>query len=197
MKKSQHRILYLCLAILIYFIGGIIVIDVVDPAFLPNQLYRNLIFRFGTVFSLILTLYFIFKAFKRYKTDPSYQDTLQYQFHGFNFKGKCKLLLTLLFSPFVIAMMLWFLSVPAIELYGHYYYAKPWSEDYYLLKVESCGSDYEADCSKIKLLDVSNKRRLSFRWYEDRAALAQLKTQRITLRGYEGLFGYTVEEIQW
>lgn len=197
MKKSQHRVLFICIAIAVYFIGGIIAIDVVDPAFIPNQLYRVIIYRFGTVFSLLLTVYLIFSAIKRYKTDPSYRSTVQYQFHDFNFKGKCKLAFSLLFSPLLIGMMLWILSVPAIELYGHYYYAKPWSDDYYVVKVESCGSDYEADCSKVKLLDVSNKHRFSFRWYEDRTALAQLKTQRITLRGYEGLFGRTVEEIRW
>ncbi len=196
MKKSKQRILYLCIAITVYVIGGITAIEVVDPAFLPNLLYRIIFFRISAVFSLLLTVYIIFIAFKRYKTDPSYQNTLQDQFHNFNFKGKCKLLLTLLFSPFLIAMMLWLLSFPAIELYGHYYYAKPWTEDYYLLKVEKCRPGYGDDCSSIKLKGLNSGFRPTFRWYEDKAALTQLKTQRITLRGYEGLFGRTAEDIQ-
>jgi len=197
MKKSERLILFICISIFIFYIGGLIAIDEIDPPFIPNSLYSILIYQLGSFISLATPVFFILKGFRRYKIDHLYRGSIQIQFDNFTSRGKCKFFFTLLFSPFLIGLLFWSFFVPAIELSGYYFYTQSWSKEYHLVEVKKCGNDYGRYCSSIEIRDLTSSSNSSFRWYEDRDILTQLKDQRVTIRGYQGLFGSTVEVIQW
>jgi amino acid transporter len=176
---------------------AIIMHDFITPAFISNTLYTSVVYIIAPIFSTIAIIAFIIYRVQRYRTDIEYQDRVKCQFELHTNKGYCKLVFTILSSPFLIYLCVWPVLVPNIELYAYYFYQDPWTDVYQLTSVGSCGSDYGQDCVRLNIQDLNSNKETYFFWFEDSYIIKQLSGNKIRLMGHQGVFGSDVNGVQW
>ncbi|MBE0384687.1 hypothetical protein [Pseudoalteromonas carrageenovora] len=102
-----------------------------------------------------------------------------------------------MFIPFLVYLWLWAAFCISVKLWTYYYSDNSWQQEYQLLAVEACPSDYEYNCAKLVVLDLQTYRKRSFRWYLDKPALKRLKNEKINIVGVKSPLGSVVHQIQW
>ena len=184
--------LFLIIGLLLMFLPIIFYgwFESIDPAFIPNAYYNFLKSRILIALTILAVIIF----FVRYKTNKKVRESLKYQFSE---EGKLITCFTFLFTPILIYFYFWALSAVPIQLWAHYHFGEPWSQEYLLIKTDTCSSDYEPQCVKLTFSDLVTHEEHSIRWYLNKNELLTLKNKSVNLVGEKSYFGYIINEIQW
>lgn len=192
--NRTHLSLVFMLGMFLLPIIFLIMNENIDPPFISNSIYDFLIYKLIPVLSGLFSIILFSFSYRKYKSCSHYQKKMKYQFAD---EGKFRSILIVIFFPFFIYGWVWAgIGVP-IKLWAYYSENKYWSQEYYLSEVNSCGSDYEYECSRLTFLDLETNKKHSLRWYYDKSSLMKLKNTQINVIGEQGYFGYIINSLEW
>ncbi|MCP4057451.1 hypothetical protein [Pseudoalteromonas agarivorans] len=165
-----------------------------DPPFIANTAYDFLTHKLFPVLSVVLSFAAGMYGYKKYNACITFKSNFKDYLED---DGKLRGWLGILFIPVLVYLWLWASFCISVKLWTYYYSDNSWQQEYQLLAVEACPSDYEYSCAKLVVLDLQTYRKRSFRWYLDKPALKRLKNEKINIVGVKSPLGNVVHQIQW
>ncbi|MGO2277084.1 hypothetical protein [Pseudoalteromonas nigrifaciens] len=192
--NRTHLALVFTLGIFLLPIIFLIWDENVDPPFISNSIYDFLIYKLIPVLAGLFSIILFAFSYRKYKSCSHYQQTLKYQFEE---QGKLRSTLGMIFLPVLVYGWIWAAIGAPIKLWAYYSVNEYWSQEYHLSEVESCGSDYEYECTRLTLLDLETNKKHSVRWYYDKSSLMKVKKTQINIIGEQGYFGYIINGLEW
>jgi hypothetical protein len=170
--------------------------DKVDPPFISNHTYSFFLTKFFPVVAIVLCIILYFFLYSYSKSGRNNKIRGIFKSH-FSKQSKKRLALEFVSLPLFVYGWIFTLVFLPIQLWSFYSINPSWSQDFQLIKVNSCGYDYEKECIRLTLLELNTKNTHSFRWYSNSNQLATLDNEIVTIIGEEGYFGYIVDTIKW
>ena len=165
-----------------------------DPAFIPSGMYDTLTFTLFPIMTIVLSVVLFRHLYKKYNSNFEFKHTVK---DYIDVHGKFRSAFIPLFLPILIYLWLWTSVCISAKLLANKYSDNIWQQEYQLLEVGTCPTDYEYSCSKLTVLDLKSYRKHSFRWYLDKSKLVSLQNNNINLVGVKSPLGNIVQEIQW
>jgi hypothetical protein len=163
----------------------------VDPPFLPNDKYDFVIKLFSPILAIISGILFYVYSHKKYKKASPYPLTMN------AIAAKKERVINSIAITIGSCLYLIPLFITSINLWAFYVSNEPWEKRYQLVKVHGCGIDYEAECSRLELLDLQRQKRHYIRWYLDKSSLMTLDNKTIMVVGERSYFGFIVNGLKW
>ncbi|GAA66469.1 hypothetical protein [Pseudoalteromonas sp. BSi20429] len=165
-----------------------------DPAFIPNGIYNTLTFTLFPIMTIVLSVALFKHLYRKYNNNFEFKHTVKDYIVE---HGKFRSVFIPIGLPILIYLWLWTSVCISVKLLANKYGDNIWHQEYQLLEVGTCPTDYEYSCAKLTVLDLKSYKKHTFRWYLDKGRLVGLQNNNVNLVGVKSPLGKIVQEIQW
>ena len=165
-----------------------------DPAFIPNDIYNTLTFTLFPIMTIVLSIILFWYLYNKYNNNFKFKQKIKDYIFTY---GKLRCVFAPIGLIILIYLWLWTSVCISVKLLASKYSDNVWRQEYLLLKVGSCPTDYEYSCSTLTVVSLHNYKKYTFRWYLDKRKLPALQNNNISLVGVTSPLGNIVQEIQW